>query len=167
MNHGTQASLFSVTLRGLPSPLLPRGAWNNSSVGGYLRTLSMVERLTTQPLWLQFVVIVVFKDFLEWLVHNLLHRVGGLWQFQKLHHRIQELDWIGNMRFHWLEIVLYKSLAYLPLVVLEIDDGVILWVAIAGTRIGHLNHANLTISWSPISSNSTTSISSAAHSYDD
>jgi sterol desaturase/sphingolipid hydroxylase (fatty acid hydroxylase superfamily) len=127
------------------------------AVGGYLRTLSMVERLTTQPLWLQFVVLVVFKDFLEWLVHNLLHRVEWLWQFHKLHHSIQELDWIGNMRFHWMEIVLYKSLTYLPLVVLGIDGGVILWVAITGTLIGHLNHANLN-TWGPISSDSTTSI---------
>lgn len=110
----------------------------------------MVELLTTQPLWLQFVVLVVFKEFLEWLVHNLLHRVGWLWQFHKLHHSIQKLDWIGNMRFHWMEIVLYKSLTYLPLVVLGIDGGVILWVAITGTLIGHLNHTNLNISSGPI-----------------
>ena len=120
------------------------------AVGSTFRTLSAIDLLTTQPLWLQFVVLLVFKDFLEWLVHNLLHRVSWLWQFHKLHHSIQELDWIGNMRFHWMEIVFYKSLTYLPLVVLGIDGGVILWVAIAGTLIGHLNHANLNISWGPI-----------------
>lgn len=106
--------------------------------------------LQTQPLWLQFVFFLVFKDFLEWLVHNLLHRVSWLWQFHKLHHSIEELDWIGNMRFHWMEIVLYKSLTYLPLTILGVNGDVILWVAIVGTLIGHLNHANLNISWGPL-----------------
>ncbi len=119
-------------------------------LGTALATPASIELLKTQPLWLQFVVLVVLKDFLEWLVHNLLHRIWWLWQFHKLHHSIEELDWIGNMRFHWMEIVLYKSLTYLPLVVLGIDGRVILWVAIAGTLIGHLNHANLNISWGPV-----------------
>ena len=106
--------------------------------------------LKTTPLWLQFVVFLVFKDLLEWGVHNLLHRVPWLWTFHKLHHSIAELDWIGNMRFHWMEVVVYKSLTYLPLVVLGIDGRVILWVAIFGTLVGHLNHANLPWDWGPL-----------------
>jgi sterol desaturase/sphingolipid hydroxylase (fatty acid hydroxylase superfamily)/rhodanese-related sulfurtransferase len=109
-----------------------------------------LQLLKSLPLWLQFIFFLVFKDLLEWLVHNLLHRVSWLWQFHKLHHSIEALDWIGNMRFHWMEIVVYKSLTYLPLVILGIDGRVILWVAIFGTVIGHLNHSNLNISWGPL-----------------
>ena len=82
-----------------------------------------VNLINTQPLWLQFVVFLLLKDFLEWCVHNLLHRVPALWAFHKLHHSIEELDWIGNFRFHWMEVVIYKSLTYFPLVVL----GVVSW----------------------------------------
>ncbi len=103
-----------------------------------------------QPRWLQFIVFLVFKDLLEWCVHNLLHRVSFLWAFHKLHHSIEELDWVGNFRFHWMEVVVYKSLTYFPLVLLGVDGEVILWVAIFGTLIGDLNHSNLNITWGPL-----------------
>lgn len=109
-----------------------------------------VNLINEQPLWLQFIVFLLFKDFLEWCVHNLLHRVPVLWTFHKLHHSIEELDWIGNFRFHWMEVVIYKSLTYFPLVVLGVSGDVILWIAIFGTVIGDLNHSNLNISWGPL-----------------
>ncbi len=108
-----------------------------------------IRLLAGTPLWLQFVIFIFAKDFLEWLIHNLLHRVSWLWEFHKLHHSIEKMDWIGNMRFHWMEIVVYKSLSYLPLVILGVDGRVILWIAIVSTLIGHLNHSNLKISWGP------------------
>ncbi len=113
-------------------------------------TPESIHLLATTPLWLQFVVFLVSKDLLEWCVHNLLHRVPWLWEFHKLHHSIEELDWIGNMRFHWMEIVVYKSLTYLPLVMLGVDGRVILWIAVVSTLIGHMNHSNLKISWGPL-----------------
>ena len=112
--------------------------------------LEGVRLLAEWPLWGQFLFFLTAKDFCEWCVHNLLHRVSWLWSFHKLHHSIAELDWIGNMRFHWMEIVVYRSLTYLPLVVLGVDGAVILWMAAFSTLIGHLNHANLRISWGPL-----------------
>ncbi|MHC5026356.1 MAG: sterol desaturase family protein [Planctomycetota bacterium] len=109
-----------------------------------------VELLASVPLWVQFVVFLVFKDFLEWCIHNLLHRVPALWTFHKLHHSIEELDWIGNFRFHWMEVVIYKSLTYFPLIVLGVDGSVILAIAIVTTIIGDLNHSNIDISWGPL-----------------
>lgn len=109
--------------------------------------LEQIRLLAQWPLWGQFLVFLVIKDFCEWCVHNLLHRISWLWTFHKLHHSIAEMDWIGNMRFHWVEIVVYKSLTYLPLILLGAEGRVILWVAIFSTLIGHLNHANVKISW--------------------
>lgn len=98
----------------------------------------------------QFVVFLVLKDLLEWGVHNLLHRVPALWELHKLHHSIETLDWIGNFRFHWGEVVVYRTLTYLPLVLLGVEGRVVLAVAVVGTLIGHLNHSNLPISWGPL-----------------
>ena len=109
-----------------------------------------VQLFRTHPLWLQFIVLLVIKDLLEWCIHVMLHRVPWLWEFHKLHHSIVELDWIGNFRFHWMEIVIYRGLTYLPLVLLGIDNQVILWVAVVGTLIGHINHANLDFGWGPL-----------------
>jgi sterol desaturase/sphingolipid hydroxylase (fatty acid hydroxylase superfamily) len=105
--------------------------------------------LQAWPLWLQFIVFFLLKDFIEWNIHRLLHNVPWLWEFHKLHHSIKELDWIGNFRFHWGEVVVYKTLSYLPLVILGIDSMVILIIAIIGTLVQDLNHANLAIDWGP------------------
>lgn len=128
------------------------------TVGAYLlgaiwpgaEALKGWKLLTEQPAWLQFVIFLVFKDFLEWAIHNLLHRVPFLWEIHKLHHSIVDMDFIGNFRFHWLEIAVYQGLTYFPMVVLGVDGKVILAIAIVATLIGHLNHSNLYISWGPL-----------------
>lgn len=115
-----------------------------------IENANSLNLLAAQPLWLQFIAFLVLKDFLEWTIHNLLHRVPWLWEFHKLHHSIEELDWIGNFRFHWMEIVVYQSITYFPLVILGIDARVILAIAVVVTLIGHLNHSNLNITWGPL-----------------
>lgn len=106
--------------------------------------------LTDTPLWLQFILFFVIKDFIEWNIHRMLHLVPRLWEFHKLHHSIEELDWIGNFRFHWGEVIVYKTLSYLPLVILGVDNTVILIIAVIGTLMQDLNHANLPIDWGPL-----------------
>ena len=101
------------------------------------------------PLAIQFIVFFLVKDFVEWNIHRMLHRVPWLWEFHKLHHSIEELDWIGNFRFHWGEVIVYKTLSYLPLVVFGVDGTIILIIAIIGTLVQDLNHANMPISWGP------------------
>ncbi len=90
------------------------------------------------------------KDFLEWCVHNLLHRVSWLWTLHKLHHSIVEMDFIGNFRFHWMEILVYDGLKWLPLAALGADPAALLAVGAISTAVGHLNHANLRIAWGPL-----------------
>ena len=97
------------------------------------------ELLVGVPAWIQFIVFLVFRDFLEWGVHNLLHRVSWLWKFHKLHHSIETMDWIGNFRFHWMETVIYRTLTWLPLVILGVETAILLPIAVISTLIGHLH----------------------------
>jgi sterol desaturase/sphingolipid hydroxylase (fatty acid hydroxylase superfamily) len=115
-----------------------------------LEPIRSVRLIGPSPWWVQFLVFLIMKDLLEWCVHNLLHRVPWLWEFHKVHHSIEELDWIGNFRFHWMEIVVYQGITYLPLVILGARNDVILAIAVASTLIGHLNHSNLNLSWGPL-----------------
>ena len=78
----------------------------------------------------------LLKDFIEWNIHRLLHNVPWLWEFHKLHHSIERLDGIGNFRFYWAEIVVYKTLSYLPLVILGINSTVILIIGIMDPGAG-------------------------------
>ena len=116
----------------------------------FFAALRRVEWLETWPLLAQALGWFVVKDFCEWCVHNLLHRMPVLWRVHKLHHSIEHMDWIGNFRFHCGESVIYQTLTYLPLVVLGVDGPVLLAIAVLGTLIGHLNHSNLNLTWGPL-----------------
>lgn len=115
-----------------------------------IEQVKSLNLVAAQPPWVQFLAFFLLKDLLEWGIHNLLHRVPWLWEFHKLHHSIEELDWIGNFRFHWMEIVVYQGLTYFPLVIFGVEDRVILAIAVVVTLIGHLNHSNLNVSWGPL-----------------
>ena len=125
--------------------------WFNGVLYGHgLPVPESLALIQGMPFWLQFLVFFFVKDFIEWNIHRLLHIVPAFWEFHKLHHSIEEMDWIGNMRFHWMEIIIYKTLSYLPLAVFGVDTNVIFIIAIVNTLIGHLNHSNLPISWGPL-----------------
>ncbi len=104
------------------------------------------------PLWAQILVALFAVDFLQWCVHNLLHRVPWLWETHKCHHSVEdgEMDWIVSFRFQWSEVVVYRMVLYLPLAWFGFATEAVLFHAIFGTLIGHLNHANLDLSWGPL-----------------
>ncbi len=97
----------------------------------------------------QFLVVLVVIDFIKWLVHNALHRVPILWQFHQIHHTIQELDWVGTMRFHFMEVIFYKVAIYLPLAILGARGDVLLTYYVVETFVGFLSHSNLNVTFGP------------------
>jgi len=105
--------------------------------------------LSALPLVVQVLVILVFLDFVEWGVHNLLHRVSFLWKFHRVHHSISIMDWIGNFRFHPLELLFYHLFKYVPGVLLGASSEAVMISGTFALLIGCLNHANLKISWGP------------------
>ena len=106
--------------------------------------------VTQWPFFAQLMAFLVLADFLQWCIHNLLHRVSWLWAFHKVHHSITTMDWIGNWRFHWMEIVVYKALQWLPLAWLNASSEAVLAVAIVTTLWGDFNHANLDVGLGPL-----------------
>ena len=114
------------------------------------RAPSSFQLLGDMPLAAQVGIVLVVSDFVEWFIHNALHRWGPLWSLHRVHHSITTMDWIGNFRFHWGEILLYKSIKYIPLAILGARWETILIAAVIATLIGNLNHSNLNISWGPL-----------------
>jgi 3-mercaptopyruvate sulfurtransferase SseA/sterol desaturase/sphingolipid hydroxylase (fatty acid hydroxylase superfamily) len=100
----------------------------------------------------QSVVALVVLDFVQWLVHNSLHRSGLLWRIHQVHHSVKdgEMDWIVSFRFSWLEPVYYKAAMYLPAMWFGFAPEAMFFHAVFGTLIGHLNHANLTWDYGPL-----------------
>jgi 3-mercaptopyruvate sulfurtransferase SseA/sterol desaturase/sphingolipid hydroxylase (fatty acid hydroxylase superfamily) len=100
----------------------------------------------------QSVVALVVLDFVQWLVHNSLHRSNLLWRVHQVHHSVKdgEMDWVVSFRFSWLEPVYYKAAMYLPAVWFGFAPEALFFHAVFGTLIGHLNHANLTWDYGPL-----------------
>ena len=102
------------------------------------------------PLFLQVILLLLTADFLEWCIHNLLHRNQFLWKIHRIHHSIHIMDWIGNFRFHWGEVLVYQTLKFLPLMLLGVQGKAVLIASVIATTMGHINHSNLNISWGPL-----------------
>lgn len=152
LRAGFKFDVFLVCFNGLVVGLLlgalatwSANAWQ--AVGLPMWSPPVLIRL---PPWAQLVVVLVAKDFLEWLVHRLLHRVPWLWEYHKVHHSITTMDWLGNMRFHWMEVVIYHALLWVPLSLILVEWQVALVLAVVSTLVGHLNHANLRLDWGPL-----------------
>ena len=106
--------------------------------------------LTDLPLWSQLLLFFIVLDFVQWFTHVLLHQFEFLWRFHKVHHSVKEMGFAAHLRYHWMENILYKPLKTIGVMLLggfEPEQAFIVhFVAIA---IGHLNHANLKITWGP------------------
>ena len=97
------------------------------------------------PYWSILLVGFVVRDFVQWWVHRLLHRVEWLWNFHKVHHSVEQMGFAAHLRYHWMENVVYRSLEYLPLALLGIGLYDFFVIHIFTLAWGHFNHANITV----------------------
>ncbi|MBK7805649.1 MAG: sterol desaturase family protein [Saprospiraceae bacterium] len=102
--------------------------------------------LHTFPLWAVLLIGFLVRDFVQWWVHRLLHRVEWLWQFHKVHHSVEEMGFAAHLRYHWMETVVYRSIEYIPLALLGIGLYDFFVIHIFTLAIGHYNHSNFHIS---------------------
>lgn len=114
------------------------------------KSLALVD-LSNWPMWLQLVVFFIILDFVQWFTHVLLHRFPFLWKFHKVHHSVKEMGFAAHLRYHWMENILYKPLKTFGVMLLggfEPEQAYI--VHFLAISIGHLNHANIKITWGPL-----------------
>jgi sterol desaturase/sphingolipid hydroxylase (fatty acid hydroxylase superfamily) len=60
------------------------------------------------------------------------------------------MDWLGDWRFHWAEILVYRSVLYVPAAVFGFAPAVLFYCGILNTVIGHYAHANLRLRLGPL-----------------
>ncbi|HMW39680.1 MAG TPA: sterol desaturase family protein [Saprospiraceae bacterium] len=102
------------------------------------------------PVVMQYLLLFVFADFIQWNIHRLLHRSPWLWEFHKLHHSVEEMGFAAHLRFHWMETIVYKSIQYIPLAMIGFGIQDFFIIHIIAVAIGHLNHANLGWDYGPL-----------------
>ncbi|MCK5401805.1 MAG: sterol desaturase family protein [Flavobacteriaceae bacterium] len=121
-----------------------------ADIGITEKSLSILD-ISSWPIWSQLLVFFIILDFVQWFTHVLLHRYEFLWRFHKVHHSVKEMGFAAHLRYHWMENILYKPLKTFGVMIIggfEPEQAFIVhFIAIA---IGHLNHANIKITWGPL-----------------
>ena len=119
-------------------------------LGGDLKRFALIN-ISTYPSWLQLLIFFIATDFIQWFTHVLLHRYDFLWQFHKVHHSVEEMGFAAHLRYHWMENVFYTPMKYIAVMLIggftPEQAYIVFYLAIT---IGHLNHANINISYGPL-----------------
>lgn len=121
-----------------------------TSLGLNAKSYALID-ISSFSMPIQLVVFFVVLDFVQWATHILLHKTPLLWQFHKIHHSVKEMGFAAHLRYHWMENILYKPLKTFGIMILggfEPEQAYI--VHFIAITIGHLNHANLKLSWGPL-----------------
>lgn len=134
------AALSTISVKALGDILSPLG-YN----GGHLYDFSKL------PWVWNIIIFFLISDFVQWAVHNLLHRVPFLWEFHKVHHSVREMGFAAHLRYHFMETFVYNIFKYISLSLLfgfNLQDA--FYVYMFAVLIGHLNHANLGWDYGPL-----------------
>ncbi|MDT0605934.1 sterol desaturase family protein [Croceitalea rosinachiae] len=118
---------------------------------GITATSLAILDFSAWPQWAQLLVFFIILDFVQWFTHIMLHKFPVLWQFHKIHHSVKEMGFAAHLRYHWMENILYKPLKTFGVMLLggfEPEQAYI--VHFAAITIGHLNHANIKLTYGPL-----------------
>jgi len=103
------------------------------------------------PNWAFILVFFLLNDFVQWFTHVLLHKFPVLWRFHKVHHSVQEMGFAAHLRYHWMENLFYKPLkTFAVMILVGAEPEHAFFVHFFSITIGHLNHANVRITWGPL-----------------
>ena len=118
---------------------------------GISNTRFVLLDLSELPSGIQLLIFFVVLDFVQWTTHILLHKIPVFWKFHQIHHSVKEMGFAAHLRYHWMENLLYKPLKTFGVMILggfEPEQAYI--VHFIAITIGHLNHANIKLSWGPL-----------------
>lgn len=120
------------------------------SFGVTLQSLSLID-LTSMPPWAGLLIFFVLNDFVQWFTHVLLHRFPLFWGFHRVHHSVVEMGFAAHLRYHWMENLLYKPLKTLAVMLIGgFEPEQAFFVHFIAITIGHLNHANVRMTFGPL-----------------
>lgn len=121
-----------------------------SIFGPNSKSLSLIHLEDYSPI-AQLVIFFLITDFVQWATHILLHRIPVLWNFHKVHHSVQEMGFAAHLRYHWMENVIYTPVKYIAVAIIggfSVEQVyLVYYIAIA---VGHLNHANVKLTYGPL-----------------
>lgn len=98
----------------------------------------------------QFAIILVTADVVEYWIHRTMHEVPALWRIHAVHHSAEHMDWLSGSRLHILEPLVTRMLVMLPAFILGAEGTPLLcYVIFAGFQAG-LTHSNFGLDFGPL-----------------
>lgn len=88
-------------------------------------TWSLQLWVAKQPLWLQFIELLVIVDLGSYWVHRAFHEIPALWKIHAVHHSSEQMNWLASSRLHIIEIIANRLVGYLPIFVLGFDPNAV------------------------------------------
>jgi len=85
----------------------------NTSFGSALAGFRL-HALTTLPLYVQLLLVILVADFLAWFGHLVRHKIPVLWEFHKIHHSQVQLNYFSTRRLHPLDLFAQSLVRFLP-----------------------------------------------------
>ena len=121
-----------------------------SGIGIGMSSIALLD-LSSLPSWAQLLIFFILSDLVQWGTHVLLHRVPAFWRFHQVHHSVIEMGFAAHLRYHWMENILYKPLKTLVVMFIGgFEPSQAFIVHFIAISIGHLNHANIKLTWGPL-----------------
>ncbi len=117
---------------------------------GWAVNAQLQALIRSQPVWLQFIEVLVVADFTQYWGHRWMHESPVLWNFHAVHHCPAEMDWLSGSRMHFLEVLFTRSTVILPIYLLGFAESAInayvVWVSVQAVLI----HSNTRIEGGPL-----------------
>jgi len=97
---------------------------------------------------IQIIIYFLLSDFIQWIIHRLLHVVPLFWRFHKVHHSVLEMGFAAHFRFHFFEHFVYKGGLYIFLCwLINFELKYVFYIHSINILIGHLNHSNIHLNY--------------------
>jgi ornithine lipid hydroxylase len=91
----------------------------------------------------QLALVVVIAEFFFYWFHRLMHQSSKLWKLHAVHHGCERLYSINSGRFHVLENVIGTLFYFIPIILLQVPDLVLMLFFVITIMSGFLEHANV------------------------
>lgn len=120
------------------------------SFGITINSIALFDK-ESLPAWAFILMFFVLNDFVQWFTHVMLHKFPALWKFHKVHHSVVEMGFAAHLRYHWMENLFYKPLkTFAVMILVGGEPEQAFFIHFFAVIIGHLNHANVRITWGPL-----------------
>lgn len=80
------------------------------------------QMTSSLPIWAQVIAMTFIADFFQYWTHRTFHTKSYLWQFHKIHHSTESMDWLASSRLHVFDVIVTRAISFAPIVCLGFSE---------------------------------------------